>query len=313
MLFSKGVFFYAEYNLRLFFYLLFRKINILVANDLDTLLANYCVSKIRKINLVYDSHEYFTGVPELVNRKFVRSFWEKIEKSILPVIRYSYTVSELVAVEYKNRYGIKMSVVRNFPLYKQELIPSDVSLSTNDKRIVLYQGALNAGRGIEKVIEAMRYVDNAVFIIIGDGDIREELRDLTIRKKLESKVKFLGKIPFSELAGYTIKADIGISLEEKIGLSYYYSLPNKLFDYIRANVPVLASPFPEVERIIKKYELGILLDSNDPVRIAESIKEMLNNESKRKIWKKNLNDVSKIFCWEKEEEILLNVYKRAGL
>ena len=116
LLFDRGPLFYAEYNIRLFFFLLFKRIDILVSNDLDTLLANYLISKMKGAKLVYDSHEYYTELPELQERKFVRSIWKYIEASILPKITHCYTVSQSVAEAYHKEYGIRMGVVRNVPM-----------------------------------------------------------------------------------------------------------------------------------------------------------------------------------------------------
>lgn len=318
LLFNKGPLFYAEYNIRLFFYLLFRKFDVFVANDLDTLPANYCVSVIRNKILVYDSHEYFTEVPELINRNFPRKVWLRIESFILPKVKYSYTVCESIANEYNTKYGIEMKVVRNIPVYEnkdfvhRKFAKKNV-LSENkfdiDKKIILCQGAVNIGRGIGYVIKAMKYIDNAVFVIIGDGDIRKELMNLTKQINMEAKVVFINRIPINELYNYTLQADIGICFYENLGLSYYYTLPNKLFDYIYANVPILASSIPEIKKIINDYNIGITIDNLEPEYIAEKIKIMLDDKEGRKIWKKNCKIAAKELCWEEEEKKLLDLYK----
>ncbi len=310
LLFHKGAMFYACYNIRLFLFLLFRKADIFLSNDLDTLPANYYASIIKKIKLVYDSHEYFTEVPELVNRPKVKRIWEKIEKRILPKIKYSYTVCQSIADIYSQKYGINMQVVRNIPICNIEYEDSFPTLFSEfkDKNIILYQGAVNIGRGIEHVIRAMQFVDNAVFVIIGDGDIKVEMERLVEELKLKSKVLFTGKMPFNELLSYTKNADIGISLEENIGLNYYYALPNKLFDYIRANVPVLVSKLPEIERIVNKYGIGEFIDNHNVEHIAEKINMMMKSPEKISFWKENLKKASKELCWENEEQVLKSIF-----
>ena len=314
LLFNKGPLFYAEYNIRLFFYLLFKKFDVFVANDLDTLPANYCVSVIRNKILVYDSHEYFTEVPELINRNFPRKVWLSIESFILPKVKYSYTVCESIANEYHTKYGIEMKVVRNIPVYeKRDIKGNSVSVANatdnSDKKIILCQGAVNIGRGIEYVIKAMKYIDNAVFVVIGDGDILEELMNLTKQINMQAKVVFINRIPINELYNYTLQADIGICFYENLGLSYYYTLPNKLFDYIHANVPVLASSIPEIKKIINDYNIGITVDNLEPEYIAEKIKIMLDDKERRKIWKRNCKNAAKELCWEEEEKKLLDLYR----
>ena len=310
LIFNKGFLFYACYNIRLFMFLLFVKADIFLSNDLDTLPANFFASKIRKKKLVYDSHEYFTEVPELVNRPRVKRVWERNEKMILPKVKHSYTVCSSIADIYNKKYGIDMKVVRNIPVC--EFVKKQTVLSLPEKiknrKIILYQGAVNIGRGLKPTVKAMQYVENVVFVIIGEGDIFEELLKLVQELNLTDKVIFIGKIPFDKLYFYTKKADIGISLEENIGLNYYYALPNKLFDYIRANVPVLVSPLPEIKNIVGTYEIGCFIENHNPEHIAEKINFMLNSPEKMQTWKENLKKASSELCWENEEKVLKDIF-----
>lgn len=306
LLFNKGPLFYACLNCRLFLFLLFVRADIFLSNDLDTLLANHVVSKIRKKKLVYDSHEYFTEVPELQGRNFIKKRWLGIEKRILPKLKYAYTVCNTIAQEYKKKYDINMLTIRNVPLY--EKIDFEKKNNTNEK-IIIYQGALNIGRGIEEVMKALEYLENVKFHIIGAGDIEKELKELVIKLNIENKVRFFGKIPFEELKQQTIKADIGISLEQNLGWNYYYSLPNKIFDYIHAEVPILASKFPEIEKIVNGFKIGVTIENYEPEYLAKIINDMLFNEEKRKIWQKNLKKASTELNWQKEEKILLKLFE----
>jgi glycosyltransferase involved in cell wall biosynthesis len=308
LLFNKGPLFYAEHNIRIFLYLILRKVDILVANDLDTLPANYLVSKIRRKKLVYDSHEYFTEVPELENRKFVKRIWTKLEKAMLPKIKYSYTVCDSIAGIYSNKYGINMQVIRNLPVYNVSSPKKTNSIRVKNERIIIYQGVLNVGRGLELAIQAMKFVDNTALIIIGDGDIASKLKTQVCDSGLEDKVRFIERVPYDKLMSYAVQADIGISLEENLGLNYYYALPNKLFDYIHAGIPVLVSDFPEMAGIVKKYNVGLTTDTTEPLQLASLLREMIENEEKRKEWKQNLKKAAKELCWEIEEKKLLELY-----
>ncbi len=310
LLFRKSAFFYAEYNIRLFIFLLFRKADIFLSNDLDTLAANYSVSKIRNKKLVYDSHEYFTEVPELVNRKKIKFFWEKLERFILPKVKYSYTVCQSIADIYNKKYGIDMKLVRNIPecIEEKDISNSEIIPEAYNKKIILYQGSVNIGRGIEFVIDAMKYIDDAVFLILGDGDLKNKFQKQVKDSGLSEKVIFKGKIPFKQLISYTRKADVGITIEENIGLNYYYALPNKLFDYIRANVPVLASHLPEIEKVVNTYDIGCFIENHNPEHIAQKIKYMLQSPEKISFWKENLKKASIELCWENEEKILKLIF-----
>lgn len=309
LIFNKGPLFYAEYNFRLFFFLLFVRVDIMLSNDLDTLYANYLASKFRNKKLVYDSHEYFTEVPELIGRKRTQNIWKKIERRIVPKIKNAYTVCESLANIYNEKYKVSFKVVRNVPLKIVESFSTIDLAILNSKKVILYQGALNIGRGIEKMISAMKYLENSVFVIIGSGDITENLKLLVEKEGVAGKVIFLGRIPFEKLSAYTKLADIGISLEENRGLNYYYSLPNKIFDYIQAGVPVIVSDFPEMKRIIEDYKVGICISENDPEKLAVIIKEILTDEFLQKEWKCNLFKAAEDLCWEKEEKILKKIYE----
>lgn len=309
LLFRKGPQFYFEYNCRLFFRLLKINPDIFVANDLDTLPANFLVSRLKRKPLVYDSHEYFTEVPELIGRPVVRAIWKMFEKWLVPKVTAAYTVSESIAEAYHDLYGVKFRVIRNLPI----CLPSGVAELKSSERsespkIILYQGALNLGRGIGAAIRAMHFVDDAELWLAGDGDITDQLKELVAEQQLEQKVKFLGRLPIQELKKVTRKANLGISLEEDLGLNYRFALPNKLFDYIQAGVPVLVSNLPEMKRIVEHYQIGLVADSHQRKELAEKMKEALFNQEKVWEWKRNLVISAAELCWEKQEKILQDIY-----
>ncbi len=318
--FSRGFMFYAEYNIRLFFFLLFKKVDVVVANDLDTLFANFLISKIKRIPLVYDSHEYYTELPELVNRYMVRKIWLALEKWILPKIKYSYTVCESIANIYRNKYGIDMKVIRNIPTTttktsSEKIIPEAVtehckkwSIEISEYKIIIYQGTVNIGRGLDYMVEAMKHLDNKLFIVVGDGDILPNLVAMTKDNNLSAKILFVGKVPFEDLFQYTKISDLGVSLEENIGLNYYYALPNKLFDYIRAGIPVLASPLPEIKRVVNKYQIGRCIEKHDGRHIADRIDEIFANTKELEDYKINLQTAASELTWENEKLVLLSLF-----
>lgn len=302
LIFKSSFLFYAEYNIRLFFLLLFRKCDILIANDLDTLPAAFLTSKIKNKELIYDSHELFTEVPELIGRK-AQKVWLFIERLILPKVKKKYTVCSSIAEFYKKKYNSEFHVVRNVPLKRKlNKVPK-----IENRRVILYQGALNLGRGIELMIDSMKLTDNAVLWIAGTGDLEANLKQKVKYQNLEQKVLFLGKIPFQELAFYTGQADVGLSLEENRGLNYYFALPNKLFDYIQAGVPVIVSPFPEMKKIIETYELGETLVERTPEALSGQINTLLSDKNKLETFKKNSAKAAEKLIWEKEEEKLIEL------
>ncbi|MFN8154445.1 MAG: glycosyltransferase [Bacteroidia bacterium] len=316
--FHKGPLFYASYNLRLFWFLLFSKAEILLSNDLDTLPANYLISKLKRIPLVYDSHEYFTGVPELVNRPRVQRIWKKIEARILPHLQYAYTVNDSIARLYREEYGVEFLSIRNVPEPRRyakrdkALLRRELKLPT-DKRIILLQGAgINIQRGAEEAVEAMQYLENYLLLIVGGGDVLPVLKKIVAEYKLGDKVRFEGKKPPSELVFYTESADLGLSLDKDTNLNYRYSLPNKLFDYIHAGIPVLVSDLPEVRAIVDQYNIGSIATSHDPRYLAGKIEEMFQHPEMMEQMTRNLEAAARELNWETERKKLTDLFKNIG-
>lgn len=308
LFFEKGFLFYKEYSLRLFFYLLFHKSDILVSNDLDTLLPNFIVSKIKKNRLFYDTHEYFTGVPELLNRDMVRGTWERIEKMIFPKLKHVYTVNASIAKLYEEKYKVQIGVVRNVPLLTQR--KNDLQENNSqDQDVILYQGAVNKDRGLEEMIEAMVYVNKGRLLIIGDGDVLEMLKKKAEQLHIKNKVTFINKLPFEALRKYTETASIGLCIEKDTNINYRYCLPNKLFDYIHAGVPVLASPLLEIKQVVDKYNIGTFIDTHEPEHIANTVNKMLEEKQQLAIWKKNTEMAALEMNWQNEEQMLLKIFE----
>lgn len=327
LLFENGPLFYAEFNVRLFLFLISRKFNLLVSNDLDTLPANYIVWKTRTIFLnlswlnnrsmrlepmrhLHDCHEYFRGVPELVGRPFTVKIWKWIEDRIFPHLNLITAVNESVAELYKTEYRKEITVLRNVPFrwipdaHGSSPIPGVVST----QNIILYQGAVNMGRGLEEAISSMKYLKSeAVLVIAGTGDIYSHLKDLVRKEGVSERVVFLGQIPFQRLREFTVQATIGLSIEKDLGVNYQNCLPNKFLDYIQANVPVLVSPFHEMKKLVDKFGIGELLVSHDPFRLAIQIDGMLMNEEQLISYKKNMKLAAELLCWENEERALIDL------
>lgn len=313
LVFKKGVFFYAELNFRLFWFLLFKESSVLLANDLDTLLPNYLVSIIKRKKLVYDTHEYFTEVPELVDGSFAKNTWLRIERCIFPKLKNVITVNDSIANIYKNKYSVDVKVVRNIPLKDTEtsnlVSREDLSLPFH-KHIILMQGAgINIDRGVEEMVKAMQYLSNDfLFLIVGGGDVIDYIKKEVKSLKLEDKVSILGKVEYKTLIKYTACADLGISLDKDTNLNYRYSLPNKLFDYINGNTPVLVSDLVEIKRIVNKYDVGWIINSHEPKEIANKIQSIFDNNEDYELKKLNTIKASNELHWGNEEKVLKQIY-----
>lgn len=307
LLFNKGTLFYACFNIRLFIYLLFSRFDILLANDLDTLPANYFISRIRQKPLIYDSHEYFTEVPELVTRPRVQRIWEWMEKRMVPHVGDAYTVCNSIAAIYTEKYKIPFHVVRNFPLSSNG---EKNNISGYESPFILYQGAVNMGRGLHHAIRAMQYLEGIKLIIVGDGDLRKELESLVEKEGLKTKVEFRGRLSIDEVKAITPKALVGLSIEEDIGLNYRYALPNKLFDYIQARVPVLVTNLPEMAAVVQEYKIGEVISELNSRNLAKIVSRMIVDDEKRRAWKVNLEKASKELVWETEEKTVKQIFSR---
>ncbi|MEO6884186.1 MAG: glycosyltransferase [Bacteroidia bacterium] len=313
LVFEKGILFYVEFQFRLFLFLLFHKADILVANDLDTLAPNYLISKIKNVPVVYDSHEIFTEVPELQQNQVKRKIWLRLEKNIFPKLKTIFTVNHSIANYFSDLYKVPVNVLRNVPFSKKRETNSieKNKIFETDKKIILLQGAgINIDRGAEELVEAMQYIDVAILVIVGCGDVIPILEKMIVKWKLEKKIFLTGKIPFEKLSNYTHFADLGVTLDKDTNINYKFSLPNKVFDYIQAGVPVLASDLIELKKIIFQYQVGDCIQNHDPKHIAEKINSIFTDEKLLLKWKENTKVAAQELCWENEEKIVIETYQK---
>jgi glycosyltransferase involved in cell wall biosynthesis len=315
---EKGPMFYALYNIRLFWFLLWHHADILVSNDLDTLPANFLAAKLKNIPLVYDSHEYFTGVPELINRPKVQRIWKKIESYCLPKVDYAITVNESIAKLFKEEYNKDFDVIRNVPLItkpflsERENLRRELGLPINKKILILQGAGINIDRGAEELVAAMSYLPDYLLLIVGGGDVIGDLRKIVSEKNLKERVLFIAKQPIEILRKYTAASNLGVTLDKANNINYKLSLPNKLFDYIHAGVPVLSSDLPELKRIVVGYDIGKISTDHDPKNISKVIEEMFSSEEQIKKWEANTVIAAKELNWDKEKERLLSIFKKIG-
>lgn len=298
---------YFEFNWKLYKLLKKKadKDTILLANDIDALLPNYLISRKLNIPLVFDSHEIFTEMPAIQNR-FSQKFWRLVEGSLVPRIEFMMTESVSYAEWFHEKYKVNPVVVRNIP----RKILNVPEFPDNHPKIILYQGAINQSRGIEKMIVAMHHINNAVLKIAGDGPKKKDYEELVIKENLQNKVIFLGKLKPENLREVTRTADAGFSLEENNGVSYYYSLPNKVCDYIQSRVPLVMINFPEMQRIRNQFNVGEMVTDHQPETIEKAINLIL--ERGRPYYRSELDKAADVFCWENEERNILQLFEKAS-
>lgn len=302
--FQRGKLFYIEYNIRLLLFLLRFKSDIICSIDMDSIVPGYLASRIKGTVHVYDAHELFSEMEEVISRPAVYRFWLRLERWILPKIKYGYTVSEDFASLFKTKYGINLAVIRN--------VPSKVTMKEIQKteQILIYQGALNVGRGLEESIEAMLNLENCRLHIVGDGPELDKLQNIVLSLNLQNKVIFTGSLKPEILKSYTAQATIGLTLFSPKGLHHRHSLANRFFDYINASIPQVAMNYPEYERFNNSYRVAILIDSLDANSISTAVNKLLTDHELYSQMKFNCRTAALENNWEIEKQKLIFFYNQ---
>jgi glycosyltransferase involved in cell wall biosynthesis len=320
--FNRSALFYAEFNIRLFFRLLICRADIYLGNDLDVMPATLLAARMRKKPLIYDSHEYFSGMAGLERKPLRRGIWKWFEKRLFRRLKYGYTVSGSIRDQYRREYGKELLVVRNLPsgervpcfspAEKEWIASIDRQIPANKNILLLQSGGLNEQRGVEELVLSMQFLDGNRFhlLIIGGGDIFCELQKMIAGNQLTGKVTLIPKVPFSILPHFTQQAHLGLSLEKAAVANHRYCLPNKLFEYLHAGVPVLTSRLVEMERIIEHYQVGTFIEDHLPEHIAGKISEIFDHPEQLARWKENTARVLEELNWENERKIIVNIFKQ---
>lgn len=301
-LFHKGKLFYAEYNLRLFLYLIRQRFDAVCAIDLDTIAACALAARFKGRKLAFDAHEYFTEVPEVIRRPIVQRLWRLAEKIFVPMANVHYTVAPGLAEIFRKQTGKEFHVIYNVPEWREA--PAD---SPACEKYLLYQGALNEGRGLESLLHAMPQIDIPLYLA-GEGDLSDKLRKLAKRLHIEHKVKFLGRVPPGRLREITAGAYIGLHISEPLGLSYYYSLGNKFFDYIHASLPQICTAMPEYEKINREFEVALMIPRPAPEHIVDAVNRLMSDENYYQRLKKNCEVCARRYNWQAQEPKLRKIY-----
>jgi glycosyltransferase involved in cell wall biosynthesis len=304
--FKRGKLFYLEYNIRLFFWLVFNPFDIYCGIDLDTLLPVYLNGKFKRKPVVHDAHEYFTELPEIVDRPLVKNAWLMLEKFLLPRIHWNYTVGGIIAHVLSSKYNRQYAVIRNVPVLQPETVAQN-----EQKNAIIYQGALNKGRGIENLLLAMEHID-AELLIAGEGDLSNSLRELASTLAHKHKIRFLGYVEPDALKILTQQAKVGVNFVENMGLSYYYSLSNKFFDYIHAGVPQVTMQYPEYKALNDVYDIAVLVEDIQIETITKAINDILQDTALYTRLKKNTLRAKMELNWQKEEITLRAFYRNIG-
>lgn len=315
MRWSAGFLFYLSLQWRLLRYLYRhrKRFDAVWANDLDTLLPAYLVAKRRRWPLIYDSHEYFTEAAGLTGRPFPKFVWTRLEAWVFPKLRHVFTVNDSIARIYEKKYKVKVGVVRNMPLLTEAPEPlSRRELGLPEGKLLILQGAfMDKDRGVLEAVRAMQFLDDVHLLLVGAGEEWEKAGELSNELGLDHRITRLPKQPFERLRQFTASADVGLSLDKAVHFNYLYSLPNKLFDYIHAGTPVLASPLPEVQKVVETYKLGRVIHNWEPEHIAAEIRHLL--DTPKSAYSGALRKAASELNWQSQTPIILEALEASGV
>lgn len=337
--FLKGPLFYIEFNIRLLILLTWLSYDIACAIDLDTVLPVLAATTIKRKKRVYDAHEFFTEMKEVRTRPIISAIWRSIEWISLPHFKRGYTVNQDLSDLFFNRIQIKYEVVRNLPsLSSSDTLPRILSEKKADvlaetlleeskiayifasnelnqllnnqlkDKFIIYQGAVNHGRGFETLIPAMQQVD-APLLIVGTGNFLTEVEYLINQHNLSEKVFLHPPIPPAELKQLTPLAYLGITIFEPDGVNQYYSLANRFFDYMAAGIPQVCVNYPAYAEICKQYPFALLINDIEIDTLSNAMNNLLSDTVLYNSLKLVCPEATKNLNWEKESERLLAFYR----
>ncbi|WP_406656877.1 glycosyltransferase family 4 protein [Methanolobus sp. ZRKC2] len=290
------------------------KADVYHAHDLSTLLECYIASKLNKSKVIYDSHELY--IRDFNNKNNYKNLYFYLEHFLIRKVNLVITVNNLISKELQQRYKLENvpSVIMNCPSLSnsEECNRNDELDSKYDgKNVIVFQGVIREGLGLRNLIRSVAYLsDDYNLLMIGDGPILDELIDLSKELSLDDKVHFTGKIPHEKLLSYTKNAHLGVIYPEKYNLSHYYMAPNKFFEYIHSNIPVLVPNYPFLKENVLKYKIGLLADNENPEDFAKHITQFFSNREKYDEMKRNTEVAKNNLNWENEERKLLELYSK---
>ncbi len=304
--FRKGPAFYAEFNFRLYHRLRSLDYDLLYCVDLDTAVGAMLAARARKKKSIFDSHEHFTELPELQGKTWKKKIWNRVAKLFIPLAHARITVGHRLAEELKELYGHPFEVVRNVP-DGNNTVTCQAENPANGK-VILYQGALNAGRGLETMIECMAGLpDDLYFALAGEGDLSEKLREIARQSPAAKRIRFLGYVLPDALKSITASAWMGYNMLDNMGRNYYLSLANKFFDYAHAEIPSLNPNFPEYSDHLQEFKTGITIDELSVAAMREAIIEVYLNEEFYQTMKAQCRAAQQVWNWQTEQKKLLDI------
>lgn len=282
------------------------------ANDLNTLPQAIVCSKLRlkPKPLIYDSHEVQSDRTGY-NPKTIK----RIESFMLKFVDQMIVENHTRAKYNEDIYGFYPKTLYNYSekynIEEKPQINLHKKIGINeDEKILLYQGGLQQGRGLELLIEAMDEIEEGHLLFIGGGKLTQTLKEQAEASKQADRIHFLDKVPFQELPSYTREAYLGFQVLQNICFNHYSASSNKLFEYMMAHVPVISCDFPEIKKVVEETNTGIVVDSHSASEIANAVNQLVKNTSLRNQLSKNTKQAKEIYNWNNEKSKLLEVYNQ---
>ncbi len=287
------------------------KPDVVHAHDVNTLPTAWLAAVLTGSPLVYDAHEIST---DREGYSSFRSLVAYVEKHLMPRAAGTITTTDTRAKFFARAYGVpRPLVLQNRPrlivVERSQRIRDELKLE-QPWPIILYQGGLQQGRGLDRLVEAAAQVEGAYFVFIGGGRLEALLKDRVRTLELERRVHFIPTVSLEDLPHYTTSADIGVQPIENTCLNHFSTDSNKLFEYMMAGLPIVASSLPEIRSIVQENDLGLLVEAGDAIELASAINCLVENDAMRKRYGENASNAAKLLNWEEQEDKLISLYKR---
>ncbi len=283
------------------------------ASDLYTLPAMNQAARHHGAHLIFDSRELYTHLPAAIRRPWVRAAWTVVQHRHIRQADCVYTVSESIARHLREHFRLNtVHVMHNVPRLRTS-VPGNsfhkhFGLPPNIK-VVLHQGNLQPHRGAAAMVEAMRHTADAILIFMGGGPLKSDIQRLVSKSGLDARIRFMDPVHPDQLLSYTASADLGLTFLEDCCLNHRYALPNKLFEYLAAGVPVIASDLPEITKIITRFEVGRVVPSGNAAALGQALDHAIKTPELRKKWIQNTACVQEFFNFATEAEHFITPYQ----
>lgn len=296
--------------------------DILHAHDSNALVPVALAARALRVPYVYDAHDLWLGRPRRERSRlyFVlnQALYTVVERLLVPRAAATITVSPPIVDHLARRYGLDhVGLVPNYPVPGDRPVPRDIHLLPGgdgvhpDLPVVLYLGGLMGGRGLAELVDAVAIVDGVQLVLLGEGVLAGELRRRAERMGVGERVHVVPPVPPDDVLAVAASADVGVSPIVPSCLNYRYSMPNKLFQYMGAGIPVVASDFPQVRAVVESASCGLVVDTTRPAAIADAIRRILSDrEAARAMGARGRAAVEDRYNWSSAAATLVEVYRR---